>query len=173
MKKQILKRLAIAAISLSVAAAMIHVSMVPAFAVTKGVNKITQVSPSTAKVTLKTGQSKKFTYKLTPSKVLSASNSKKWNVSLYDGGWWQWSRDLKHNDIQMLRPGQAKSCSSFNYTITNVSLNKGETYTNKDIHTFPASGILPTVRFKSDNNDVAAVEQHGKSNSSWNRNLHH
>ena len=62
----------------------------------------------------------------------------------------------------MLRPNQAKSCSSFNYTITNVSLNKGEAYTNKDIHIFPASGILPTVRFKSDNNDVAAVDSTGK-----------
>lgn len=85
-----------------------------------------------------------------------------WNVSLYDGGWWQWSRDLEHNAIQMLRPDQAKTCSSFNYTTTSVTLNKEETYTNTDILIFPASGTLPTVRFKSDNTNVATVDSTGK-----------
>mgnify|MGYP002115144393 CR=1 FL=1 len=85
-----------------------------------------------------------------------------WNVSLYDGGWWQWSRDLEHNATQMLRPDQAKTCSSFNYTTTSVNLKKGDTYTNNDIHIFPASGTLPTVRFKSNNNNVATVDSTGK-----------
>ena len=76
MKKQFMKMLASAALSFAVAATLIPVSAVPASAVTKGVSKITRVSPSAAKVTLKTGQSKKFNYKLTPSKRLSASAKK-------------------------------------------------------------------------------------------------
>ena len=82
---------------------------------------------------------------------------KGWKVSLYDGGWWQWTRDLEHNAIQMLTPEQARTCSSFEYTNMDVKLQVGDTYKNSDIHIFPASGTLPTVRFKSNNTNVATV----------------
>lgn len=86
---------------------------------------------------------------------------KGWKVSLYDGGWWQWTRDLEHNAIQMLTPEQARTCSSFEYTKTDVTLKVGDTYKNSDIHIFPASGTLPTVRFKSNNTNVATVDADG------------
>ncbi len=84
-----------------------------------------------------------------------------WKVSLYDGGWWQWTRDLANNATQNLTPEQAKTCSSFEYTTTEVSLKVGDTYKNEDIHIFPASGTLPTVRFKSDNDNVMTVDEEG------------
>lgn len=86
---------------------------------------------------------------------------KGWKVSLYDGGWWQWTRDLEHNAIQMLTPEQARTCSSFEYTNMDVKLQVGDTYKNSDIHIFPASGTLPTVRFKSNNTNVATVDADG------------
>lgn len=86
---------------------------------------------------------------------------KGWKVSLYDGGWWQWTRDLEHNAIQMLTPEQARTCSSFEYTNIDVKLQVGDTYKNSDIHIFPASGTLPTVRFKSNNTNVATVDADG------------
>lgn len=86
---------------------------------------------------------------------------KGWKVSLYDGGWWQWTRDLEHNAIQMLTPEQARTCSSFEYTNMDVKLQVGDTYKNSDIHIFPASGTLPTVRFKSNNTNVATVDVDG------------
>ena len=86
---------------------------------------------------------------------------KGWKVNLYDGGWWQWTRDLDHNAVQMLTPEQARTCSSFEYKNTDVKLKVGETYKNEDIHIFPASGKLPTVRFKSNNTDVAQVDADG------------
>lgn len=86
---------------------------------------------------------------------------KDWKVSLYDGGWWQWTRDLEHNAIQMLTPEQARTCSSFEYTNMDVKLQVGDTYKNSDIHIFPASGTLPTVRFKSNNTNVATVDADG------------
>ena len=84
-----------------------------------------------------------------------------WRASLYDGGWWQWTRDLEHNAIQMLTPEQARTCSSFEYTNIDVKLQVGDTYKNSDIHIFPASGTLPTVRFKSNNTNVATVDADG------------
>lgn len=84
-----------------------------------------------------------------------------WKVSLYDGGWWQWTRELENNATQNLTPEQAKTCSSFEYTVTEVNLKVGETYKNEDIHIFPASGVLPTVRFKSDNDNVITVDEEG------------
>lgn len=86
---------------------------------------------------------------------------KGWKVSLYDGGWWQWTRDLEHNAIQMLTPEQARTCSSFEYTNMDIKLQVGDTYKNSDIHIFPASGTLPTVRFKSNNTNVATVDADG------------
>lgn len=86
---------------------------------------------------------------------------KGWKVSLYDGGWWQWTRDPEHNAIQMLTPEQARTCSSFEYTNIDVKLQVGDTYKNSDIHIFPASGTLPTVRFKSNNTNVATVDADG------------
>lgn len=86
---------------------------------------------------------------------------KGWKVSLYDGGWWQWTRDLEHNAIRMLTPEQARTCSSFEYTNMDVKLQVGDTYKNSDIHIFPASGTLPTVRFKSNNTNVATVDADG------------
>lgn len=86
---------------------------------------------------------------------------KGWKVSLYDGGWWQWTRDLEHNAIQMLTPEQARTCSSFEYTNMDVKLQVEDTYKNSDIHIFPASGTLPTVRFKSNNTNVATVDADG------------
>lgn len=86
---------------------------------------------------------------------------KGWKVSLYDGGWWQWTKDLEHNAIQMLTPEQARTCSSFEYTNMDVKLQVGDTYKNSDIHIFPASGTLPTVRFKSNNTNVATVDADG------------
>ena len=84
-----------------------------------------------------------------------------WKVSLYDGGWWQWTRDLENNAVQMLTPDQAKTCSTFEYTTTEVTLKVGENYKNEDIHIFPASGTLPTVRFKSDNDNIITVDETG------------
>lgn len=86
---------------------------------------------------------------------------KGWKVSLHDGGWWQWTRDLEHNAIQILTPEQARTCSSFEYTNMDVKLQVGDTYKNSDIHIFPASGTLPTVRFKSNNTNVATVDADG------------
>ena len=42
-----------------------------------------------------------------------------------------------------------------------VKLQVGDTYKNSDIHFFPASGTLPTVRFKSNNTNVATVDADG------------
>lgn len=42
-----------------------------------------------------------------------------------------------------------------------VKLQVGDTYKNSDIHIFPASGTLPTVRFKSNNTNVATVDADG------------
>ncbi|MGN1165208.1 MAG: Ig-like domain-containing protein [Lachnospiraceae bacterium] len=86
---------------------------------------------------------------------------KGWDVSLYDGGWWQWTRDLEHNEIQMLTPEQARTCSRFAYNTTEVTLKVGDTFKNDDIDIFPASGTLPTVRFKSDNTNVMTVDENG------------
>lgn len=86
---------------------------------------------------------------------------KGWDVSLYDGGWWQWTRDLEHNEIQMLTPEQARTCCRFAYNIKEVTLKVGETFKNEDIDIFPASGILPNVRFKSDNTNVITVDENG------------
>lgn len=87
---------------------------------------------------------------------------KGWTVTLYDGGWWEWTRDLENNPIQMLRPDQAKTCSSFEYTSNAVSMRVGEIRTNPSVSIFPVSGTLPTVRFKSDNTNVATVDENGK-----------
>lgn len=84
-----------------------------------------------------------------------------WDVSLYDGGWWQWTRDLEHNEVQMLTPEQARTCSRFAYTTTEVTLKVGETFKNEDIDIFPASGVLPAVRFKSDDTNVITVDENG------------
>lgn len=65
----------------------------------------------------------------------------------------------RHSDAPS---GPGKNLFTFNYTTTSVTLNKEETYTNNDIHIFPASGTLPTVRFKSDNTNVATVDSTGK-----------
>ena len=86
---------------------------------------------------------------------------KGWNVSLYDGGWWQWTRDLENNEVQYLTPEQARTCSRFAYKTTAVTLKVGETFKNENIDIFPASGTLPTVRFKSDNTDVITVDDNG------------
>lgn len=86
---------------------------------------------------------------------------KGWKVSLYDGGWWQWTRDLEHNEVQMLTPEQAKTCSYFMYTNTDVAMEVGQTYKNEAIYIYPASGTLPTVRFKSNNTNVATVDADG------------
>lgn len=88
---------------------------------------------------------------------------KGWDVKLYDGGWWEWTRDLKNNEIQMLTPEQAKTCSRFEYVESEITLKVGDA--NKEVNSvkiFPASGTLPTVRFKSDNTDVVTVDETGK-----------
>lgn len=86
-----------------------------------------------------------------------------WDVKLYDGGWWEWTRDLEHNATQMLTPDQAKTCSSFEYEESEIKLKVGDT--DKEVNSvriFPASGILPEVRFKSDNTNVVTVNEEGK-----------
>lgn len=88
---------------------------------------------------------------------------KGWKVTLYDGGWWAWTRDLKNNDVQMLTPDQAKTCASFKYNEKEVTLKVGDK--DKEVNSvsvFPASGTLPEVRFKSDNTDVVTVAEDGK-----------
>lgn len=88
---------------------------------------------------------------------------KGWKVSLYDGGWWVWSRDLENNAVQMLTPEQAKTCSSFEYEEKDVTLKVGDK--DKEVNSisvFPASVIMPPVRFKSDNTDVVTVAEDGK-----------
>lgn len=88
---------------------------------------------------------------------------KGWDVTLYDGGWWAWTRDLKNNDVQMLTPEQAKTCASFEYEKDSVTLKVGDK--DKEVNSvsiFPASGTLPEVRFKSDNTDVVTVSDDGK-----------
>lgn len=86
-----------------------------------------------------------------------------WNVKLYDGGWWEWTRDLTNNAVQMLTPDQAKTCSNFAYEESEIKLKVGDK--DKEVNSvniFPASGILPEVRFKSDNTNVVTVDDEGK-----------
>lgn len=86
-----------------------------------------------------------------------------WDVTLYDGGWWEWTRDLEHNEVQMLTPEQAKTCARFEYTESEISLKVGDK--DKEVNSlkiFPASGTMPTVRYKSDNTDVVTVSEDGK-----------
>lgn len=88
---------------------------------------------------------------------------KGWDVKLYDGGWWEWTRDLKNNEIQMLTPDQAKTCSRFEYVEDEVVLHIGDK--DKEVNSvkiFPASGTLPSVRFKSDNTNAVTVNEEGK-----------
>lgn len=88
---------------------------------------------------------------------------KGWKVTLYDGGWWAWTRNLAENETQMLTPDQAKTCCRFAYKEPEISLKVGEK--GKEVNSvsvFPASGTLPPVRFKSDNTNVAVVDEEGK-----------
>lgn len=88
---------------------------------------------------------------------------KGWKVTLYDGGWWAWTRDLKNNEVQMLTPDQAKTCARFQYEEKEVTLKVGDK--DKEVNSvsiFPASGTMPPVRFKSDNTDVVTVSEDGK-----------
>ena len=94
-----------------------------------------------------------------------------WDVTLYDGGWWAWTRNkgADYDDwIQSLTPNQAKTCSRFNYPDnTVITLKEGESKTKTEmdelapISIFPASGTLPTVRFKSHDTNVVTVGSDG------------
>lgn len=86
-----------------------------------------------------------------------------WKVTLYDGGWWAWTRNPAENETQMLTPDQAKTCCRFAYTESEIFLKMGEKDKEvNQISIFPASGTLPPVRFKSDNTDVVTVGEDGK-----------
>ncbi len=88
---------------------------------------------------------------------------KGWKVTLNDGGWWAWTRDLKNNEVQMLTPDQAKTCARIQYEEKEVTLKVGDK--DKEVNSvsiFPASGTMPPVRFKSDNTDVVTVSEDGK-----------
>lgn len=90
-----------------------------------------------------------------------------WKVSLYDGGWWAWTRNLDPDTVQYLTPEQAKTCSRFNYTVSSIELKVGDTKTKEQmaelnpVEIFPASGVLPTVRFKSHDTNVVNVAADG------------
>lgn len=92
---------------------------------------------------------------------------KGWKVTLYDGGWWAWTRNRNEANIQYLTPAQAKTCSRFNYTVDKITLKVGETKSAAEmaelnpVNIFPASGVLPTVRFKTHKPDVVEVGTDG------------
>ena len=91
------------------------------------------------------------------------------NMSLYDGGWWEWQLDLEKNPYQTITPEQAAVFAAMKFENAEVTQDvngktlsaSGRTAAENKLKVTPARCSVPEVTYSTDNEKVAIVDAEG------------